>query len=550
MKKIFSPCMLTLACALALRAAEPGDEVVVVFNSRLRDSQAVAAHYASARHVPARQVLGLDLPTGENMSRAEYRDQLQMPLLRFLEKEKLFVFEPDANPPGQPAARPYLKEARIRYAVLCFGVPLRILDDWTLNDPEETAVPPEFRGRNGAAVDSELILLPWSCQKIRLAGPMRNPCDAATNAASINPTNGALIVARLDGPDAAVAMHLVDKAMQAKTNGLWGRSYFDLRGLTNGSYKMGDDWLGGAAEAARHYGFETVVDDKPETFSAGFPMSQIALYAGWYDGNVSGPFARPKVEFMPGAFAYHLHSFSAHTLRSTNQYWCGPLLAAGATATMGCIDEPYLTGTPDMAVFFSRWLSGFTYGEAACAAQHAVSWQTTVVGDPLYRPFAADPRAQHEQLVARHSPWVEWSDLRLVDSNLAAGAAPDKFIRFLETDPNTRQSAVLTEKLASLYQAAGNREPAIKALRQALALHPTPQTIVRLTLALGDQLVVSGQEAEALKVYDAFQKNTPGYPDALALWQKMQTLAEKIGKKSQAARYSEEIQKLSPKPNS
>ena len=127
---------------------------------------------------------------------------------------------------------------------------------------------------------------------------------------------------------------------------------------------------------------------------------------------------------MPGAFAYHLHSFSAHTLRSTNQHRCGPLLAAGATATMGCIDEPYLTGTPDMAVFFSRWLSGFTYGEAACVAQHGVSWQTTVVGDPLYRPFAADPRAQNEQLVARHSPWVEWSDLRLVDINLAAGAAP------------------------------------------------------------------------------------------------------------------------------
>ena len=40
-------------------------------------------------------------------------------------------------------------------------------------------------------------------------------------------------------------------------------------------------------------------------------MSQIALYAGWYERNASGPFAQPKVEFMPGAFAYHLHSFSA-----------------------------------------------------------------------------------------------------------------------------------------------------------------------------------------------------------------------------------------------
>jgi uncharacterized protein (TIGR03790 family) len=54
--------------------------------------------------------------------------------------------------------------------------------------------------------------------------------------------------------------------MQAETNGLWGRAYFDLRGLTNGDYKKGDDWLRGAAEAARRYGFETVVDDRPETF--------------------------------------------------------------------------------------------------------------------------------------------------------------------------------------------------------------------------------------------------------------------------------------------
>ena len=290
------------------------------------------------------------------------------------------------------------------------------------------------------------------------------------------------------------------------------------------------------------------MDDKPETFSAGFPMSQMPSTPAGMTAMFQGRSPFPTVEFMPGAFAYHLHSFSAHTLRSTSQYWCGPLLAAGATATMGCIDEPYLTH-PRHGGIFQPVVGGFTYGKAACAAQHAVSWQTTVVGDPLYRPFAADPRAQHEQLVARHSPWVEWSDLRLVDINLASGAAPDKSIRFLETDPNTRQSAVLTEKLANLYQAAGNREPAIKAFRQALALHPTPQTSSRLTLALGDQLVASGQEAEALKVYDAFQKNAPAYPDALALWQKMQTLAVKIGKKSQAARYSEEIQKLSPKPN-
>ena len=121
-------------------------------------------------------------------------------------------------------------------------------------------------------------------------------------------------------PAPDIARGLVDKALAAERDGLWGRAYFDARGLdkTN-SYYLGDEWILGAAEICRELGFETTVDKNPATFPADFPMSQIAIYCGWYDGNVSGPFALPKVEFMPGAFAYHLHSFSAATLRSTNR---------------------------------------------------------------------------------------------------------------------------------------------------------------------------------------------------------------------------------------
>jgi uncharacterized protein (TIGR03790 family) len=533
--------------AAGLRAAEEGAAVVVVYNSRLRESRQVAAHYAEVRHVPAGQVVGLDLPAGEDMTRSEYRDQLQLPLLQFLEKEKLFVFEADGAEADTNSPAPKLKEAKIRYAVLCFGVPLRILDDPQLVEPESDNLQPEMRGRNGAAVDSELMLLPLSRQQLRLTGPLGNPGYAVTNAALLNPMRGILMVSRLDGPDATVAGSLVDKAIQAETNGLWGRAYFDLRGLTNTAYKIGDDRLRGAAEAARRFGFETVVDERPETFSAAFPMSQIALYAGWYDGQVSGPFTRPRVEFMPGAFAFHLHSFSAHTLRSTNQYWCGPLLAEGVTATMGCIDEPYLDGEPNMTVFISRWLLlGFTFGEAACAAQPVASWQTTVVGDPLYRPFGRNPKMLHDELLQRHSPLIEWSHLRWVDMRLAQGDPVADCARYLETEPTTKQSAILSEKLGQLYQKEGKPESAIQSFRQALALHPSPQTAVRLTLALGEQLAAAGQQAEALKLYDDFLKNTPGWPGALPLYQEMQALAGKLGQKANAARYANEIKKLSP----
>jgi len=54
------------------------------------------------------------------------------------------------------------------------------------------------------------------------------------------------------------------------------------------------------------------------------------------------------------------------------------LLAQGATCTMGSVDEPYLSGTPDISVFLNRLLyRGFTFAEAAYAAQASLSWQTT-----------------------------------------------------------------------------------------------------------------------------------------------------------------------------
>jgi uncharacterized protein (TIGR03790 family) len=540
----FFPIILALTVAAgggALLAEEPGDAVVVIYNAQMPESKGVADHYAARRHVPENQMIGLKLSTNETMTRGEYRDQLENPLLQFLDAEKLLVFEPDAGSANSGARK--LKETKIRYAVLCYGVPLRIAEDGSLKEPGEEKLPEALR-RNGKAVDSELCLLPWTNSQRMLAGFTPNPFYGATNAAMLQPANGLLLVARLDGPDAAIAGALVDKAREAESNGLWGRAYFDLQGLTNGAFKKGDDWIGAAAMAAGNYGFETVVDDKPKTFSAGFPMSQIALYAGWYDPTVSGPFAQPKVEFMPGAFAYHLHSFSAWTLRSATNHWCGPFLAKGATATMGCVNEPYLDGTPNVGVFFTRWLAGFSFGEAAYASQAMLSWQTTVIGDPLYRPFGKDPRRLHEALIARHSPLVEWSHLRIVNLSLVHGMFPGKLAQYLQEVDVTGRSAVLTEKLGDLYQMEGQSDLAIKSWQQALKLNPSPLQAVRLTLVLGDNLAASGKEEQALALYDAFLKGTPAYPDALALYEKMEPLAKKFHKKSQAKHYAEEIARL------
>jgi uncharacterized protein (TIGR03790 family) len=508
-----------------------GDEVVVIYNTRAPGSEDVAKYYAKVRHVPKNQIYGFSLTSNEEISRDEFRDSLQLPLARRLEYDGLWKFGPVKIPAtnGQPEhIQERVVASKIRYAVLCYGVPLKIAADSDLHESVKESVPPELR-RNEAAVDSELSWLPLVQMDVLLSGPLPNSFYGATNAAFLNPTNGILLVARLDGPSADIAKGLVDKAMQAEREGLWGRAYFDARGLkeTN-SYFLGDEWILGAAEISRQLGFETTVDDNPETFPVSFPMSQIALYCGWYDGDVSGPFTLPKVEFMPGAFAYHLHSFSAATIRSATRNWVGPLLTKGATCTMGCVYEPYLSGTPNVAIFVARWIGrGFTFGEAAWTAQPVLSWQTTVVGDPLYRPFGKSPQLLHAELSRTHSPFVEWSDLRVIDLARVHGATPSQVMNYLENISATTNSAVLTEKLADLCDTEGKPSSAIENYQRALKLNPSPEQRIQIRLTLAEKLLAQGRDADAIENYKSLLVESPDYPGKDSIAEKLAALENK-----------------------
>ena len=116
-------------------------------------------------------------------------------------------------------------------------------------------------------------------------------------------------------------------------------------------------------------------------------MDHAAVYLGWYSRPVQGPMARDDFRFVPGAIAVHIHSFSAGSLRDAHADWAAPLLAHGAAATMGNVYEPYLALTPHLDVFADRLRNGFTFAESAYASKPVLSWMTTFVGDPLYRPF-------------------------------------------------------------------------------------------------------------------------------------------------------------------
>lgn len=527
-------------------AGETGDLVAVVYNRRVPESRKVAEHYAEKRRVPAAQVIGLDLPEGEAITRREYRENLEQPLLAALERGRLFTFRDVVRPATnlKPAATIHqVVEARIRYVVLCYGVPARILAEANWQEADMDRWIAHFK-RNEAAVDNELCLLPASRQNLAIYGMINNPYYGTTNAAVLHPTNGMIMVTRLDGPSPEIARGLVDKAIQAEGDGLWGRAYLDARGLTNGVYQLGDDWMRGAAEVTRKLGYETTLDERPETLPARTPMGQIAFYAGWYDGNVSGPFLRKPVEFMPGAFAYHLHSFSAHQIRNAEAHWVGPLLARGATITMGCVDEPYLQFTPNIAMFAAKFLfNGFSFGEAAYAAQQSFSWQTTVIGDPLFRPRARGPAERHAQLQRQGSPLIEWSHLGVVNMNLAKDSPALAAVDYLEREPVTRSSAVLLEKLGDLYHAVGKPLSSLDAYGKALKLNPGREQTVRLLLTLAGRQAAGGQVEEAIETYRRLQAKFPEHAAGEEAGKRILELIPEAKKSSEAGKLLEDIRR-------
>ena len=546
-----------LLSALSLQAANPGDEVAIIYNTQVPESKDIAEYYAAMRHVPASHIFSVDIRLSEEIRRDEFRDKIQKPLIKALDESGLMHYGAHVIPPtnGQPqrvAVR--VTSSKIRYAVLCYGVPLKIVEDKTLLEPGATNLVPELR-RNCASVDSELACLPVMLDNFMFAGARRNPCFACTNAAQLDPANGVLMVARLDGPTPAIARALVDKALEAETNGLWGRAYFDARGITNGPYKLGDDWIHGAYEVVRRSGIESYLDTRPDLFPATFPLSQVAIYAGWYAEHAAGPFALPKVEFMPGAIAYHLHSFSAATIRSRTERWVGPFLDRGVTATLGTVDEPYLNGTPDISTFFARLTYyRFTFGEAAYAASGVISWQTTVVGDPLYRPFGRDIQQELEDLTKRNSKLVEWAYLRLANLKLLTGTPPAEVAALLEKLPVKTNSAVLTEKLADIYFSLGKPSSCISELQLALALDPSHQQKVRIMVELAEKLTAADRREAAYEIYQRFIKEIPDFADIPSIYHRTIDLAHALNKPDDAARFEAELNRLTlpkdtlPKP--
>jgi len=498
--------------------AAPSQEAlatIVVYNTNHPESKALAEYYASRREIPAANLIELKCPLDEAIPREFYDNTIAKPLREALFK-KGFWKNPDEV--GRP------RESSVRFIALMQGIPLQIRpapksakvdpnapmsapEAASESTQEPTPVPSlsknnlpsplSLRNPNGASVDSELVLLgsfgssdvpDMSDSPVR--GARRNPYFGRSESVmNLRALPDYFVVGRLDAPDAITVRAMIDAAISAERDGLWGWAVVDMRGISSGGYAIGDRWLQKAATDMRMRGIPVMSDNTAPVLPAGFPLDDVAFYYGWYGptGNFSGALAESGFRFRPGAIAVHIHSFSASTLRSSARGWVGPLLKHGAAASLGNVYEPYLSMTHDLGMFQERLMMGFTFAESAAMSINVVSWMGVAVGDPLYRPFAWEksPAAVTSTL----SSWSLYRRIVISSEGSVTAAASE-----LEAAAQKEKNPMFLEALAYAQFDTGDTTAVQKTLADAQKIAANPRRDLRFawldfsrTLAAGDR---------------------------------------------------------------
>ena len=248
-----------------------------------------------------------------------------------------------------------------------------------------------------AALDSELALLWWEAPYPRfrwqpnlLNYKVRPPPQG---------TPPTLMVTRLDGPTEESVDRIILASLKAERDGLQGIVTLDARGIkTNDGYGRYDTSIRRLAGLIRAKTQVRVVFDDVDGLIQPGPNApkNVALYCGWYSLR---NYIR-AMQFSEGAVGFHVASSELVSLRTPNEPgWGAGLINDGVVATLGPVAEPYLQAFPPADEFFPLLMTGeLTLAEVYWKTNPLTSWMNTCIGDPLYRPYKANPPMKPQDL--------------------------------------------------------------------------------------------------------------------------------------------------------
>lgn len=500
-------------------SSEELESVIILANSKDKDSIEIANYYAEKRGIPSANVIALPMSTQETISVREYIDALHNPLLNTLiEKEWVRVVKarkPDFT--GRERVSAGLHS--ISYLVTTRGVPLRIANDPELLDFRLQRLPDKFKVNNGS-VDSELALL-LGPSNLSMTAFVPNPLFAG--ATSTTNRERVIRVSRLDGPDVKAVKRLIDRTLKAEAEGLMGRAYFDI----GGPHAPGDEWIRSACELARSAFFDTDFETTKRLMDETDRFDAPAIYMGWYRHHPYGPWSRPRWPVPPGAIGFHLHSFSATTVRSASKSWLGAFVNQGYCATMGNVFEPYLEYTHRPNILLGALLKGRTFGEAVMLSNPVLSWQGVAIGDPLYRPFKVDLDTQLQS--ATDEPLSAYVFLREINRLEATGDA-DKALLLAQERFRQQPALPLIQKLSQLHAKSGAMKKAVKALSLIRSIDVFADDEVMSVKGMADFLIEQGEYRFALDLYKTLiNQRDLSVSQKIALFEDGSKLALKAG---------------------
>ena len=508
--------MVLIACVGAIvpavaRAQSP-ENVAVVINGASPASQKIGEYYVRERGIPAANVIRIQAPTTEAVSRVVYASTIEGPIAAALSRERL--------------------QDRVLYLVLTKGVPLRIAG--TIGQDGTTA-----------AVDSELTLLyrRMTGQTVLARGRINNPYFLGTRETKeakpfTHREHDVFLVSRLDAFTVEDVIALIDRAKSPATE---GRIVLDQRdALVN---RAGEEWLEGASKRliAEGHGDRQLLEMTPKPVRG---VKPVLGYFSWGSTDPQNRVRNVELGFAPGAIAASFVSEDARTFEEPPAKWrptndnnrgtwfagssqslVGDLIRDGITGVAGQVSEPYLQSSVRPDVLFSAYLAGFNLIESFYLAIPHLGWQTVVIGDPLCAPFGRKtlPRSGIESGL---DPETElpalYSKRRLTTAVASAPGVPEKAVGLI-----VRAEALM---------ARNDKARARQALEQAVELAPdSPATQMQLGLLLEtsgehDAAVARYRRVLALQPRNAVALNNLAY--GIAVHQKAPAEALPLAKQA------------------
>lgn len=487
MKYLRAIFVLALVLALEVRADQPlAVSTVVVYNKAVPDSVQLAKFYAQQRNIAFDHVIGLTCSTEEEISREDYDSTIAQPLREIFKSRRWWTTRETSE------HKELVESSSIRFVALIKGMPLKIRGTGTPYPGDEPGAGP-IASRNEASVDSELSVLAFDLR--RISGVINNPYFKSYRRIAEFGNATLLLVCRLDAATNSDVRRMIVDAIGAEKKGLWGRAYVDSTHQSGPGHQVGDKWMAEISNQFHTVGVPVVYEDTPSVFPDGYPMTDCALYYGWYAGSVTGPFAQRDFRFVPGAVAVHIHSFSAATLRDPNANWVAPLVARGAAASLGNVYEPYLELTAHLDIMNDRLLHGFTFAESAYMSMRGLSWMSVMVGDPLYRPYAS-----WLQIDAPRESAKEGGEWRMYhEFAVKNGSRPTSEYRTLARQVASRaRNGPMIEDLGLMEAREGNVPSATSYFQQARAFYSKRDDILRVVLEQANALIKDNKPRRAL----------------------------------------------------